>query len=70
MKPREIKPECILCRRVPERSVVFAGHHLCTDCEGLIVNTTVDDPLYGHVVQSLRAFWSGLAEAAASRDER
>jgi len=68
MKPLESRAECILCRRVPERSITIAGYHLCAQCEELIVSSSIDDPHYGAVVESLRAFWTGLAEAAASRD--
>lgn len=68
MKPLDSRAECILCRCEPERSITIAGYHLCAQCEQLIVSSRVDDPHYGAVVESLRAFWMGLAEAAASRD--
>lgn len=68
MRPKETRHRCMVCRRTVANTFSFAGHHLCSECEELIANVQVDDPEYAIVVERMRAFWGGVAEAAASRD--
>jgi len=58
----------MVCHREPQRAIAFAGHVLCSDCESRIGQTSVYDPEYAELVQRMREFWHGLAEAAVARD--
>ncbi len=68
MRPNETKHRCMVCERTVANVITFAGHHLCSDCEEMIVGVKPVDPEYALVVERMRSFWGGIAEAAASRE--
>lgn len=68
MSPSLNESQCLVCARAKTRTISIAGSSLCSECEALIVSMDVNDSAYDQVVQRLRLFWGGLAEAAASHE--
>lgn len=59
---------CLVCDRdvFPSLSILHAA--LCDACERELIESRPPDPAYDLFVERFRAFWHGIAEAAAARD--
>ncbi len=49
---------CLLCQNLVEHSVLsFCGEVICGDCEAVLMESTVDQPQYEHIVRVFKMLW-------------
>ncbi len=54
--------ECVLCGVTAEHGILLMSSRICPACEQLIVATSVDEPGYGAIIDSLKKLWTSQRE--------